>query len=101
MKLPTNSPMPSERNIERRLIDEVEQIGGLCVKFPPLFYRGFPDRIVLLPGGVVVFVETKAPGGKPTLIQRKVHAQLRGLGFRVEVLDTYERIDEFIACYLL
>lgn len=90
-----------EKSIENYLVKSVEGIGGLCVKFPPLFYRGFPDRIVLLPGGVVVFVETKAPGSKPTLIQRKVHAQLRGLSFRVEVLDTYERIDEFIACYLL
>lgn len=85
-----------ERKIERYLINEVERLGGLAIKFPPLFFRGFPDRIVLLPGGVIVFVETKAPGETPRLIQRKVHARLRGLGFRVEVLDSYESIDGFI-----
>jgi hypothetical protein len=85
-----------EKKIERYLIEAVEHLGGLCVKFPPLFFRGFPDRIVLLPGGVIVFVETKAPGKKPGPIQRKVHARLRGLGFRVEVLDGYESIDGFI-----
>lgn len=85
-----------EKKIEKYLIKSVEALGGLCVKFPPLFFRGFPDRIVLLPGGRVVFVETKTPGGKPSLIQRKVHGRLRALGFRVEVLDTYEQIDEFI-----
>ena len=85
-----------EKKIEKYLVDAVERLGGLCVKFPPLFFRGFPDRIVLLPGGVIVFVETKAPGETPRLIQRKVHARLRGLGFRVEVLDSYESIDGFI-----
>ena len=85
-----------ESKIENYLTNSVEHLGGLCIKFPPLFFRGFPDRIVLLPGGLIVFVETKAPGETPRLIQRKVHARLRGLGFRVEVLDSYESIDGFI-----
>lgn len=85
-----------EKKIEKHLIEAVEKLGGLCVKFPPLFFRGFPDRIVLLPGGVIVFVETKAPGETPRLIQRKVHARLRGLGFRVEVLDSCKSINNFI-----
>lgn len=85
-----------EKQIEKHLVEAVEQLGGLCVKFPPLFFRGFPDRIVLLPGGAVVFVETKAPGQRPRLIQRKVHDRLRRLGFRVEVLDSVESVDGFI-----
>lgn len=85
-----------EKKVEKYLVVRVESLGGLCVKFPPLFFRGFPDRIVLLPGGVIVFVETKAPGETPRLIQRKVHARLRRLGFRVEVLDNHEDIDGFI-----
>ncbi len=85
-----------EKQIEKHLVEAVEQLGGLCVKFPPLFFRGFPDRIVLLPGGAVVFVETKAPGQRPRLIQRKVHDRLRRLGFQVEVLDSVESVDGFI-----
>lgn len=85
-----------EKQIEKHLVEAVEQLGGLCVKFPPLFFRGFPDRIVLLPGGAVVFVETKAPGRRPRLIQRKVHDRLRRLGFQVEVLDSVESVDGFI-----
>ena len=85
-----------EKQIEKHLVEAVEQLGGLCVKFPPLFFRGFPDRIVLLPGGAVVFVETKAPGQRPRLIQRKVHDHLRRLGFQVEVLDSVESVDGFI-----
>lgn len=86
----------TERKVEKHLRLEVEKIGGQCIKYPPLFYAGFPDRIVLLQGGVIIFVETKAPDKKPTLLQRKVHAMLIALGFRVEVLDTIEAVDIFI-----
>lgn len=88
--------MAEERKIEKFLVKEVERLGGLCVKFPPLFFRGFPDRIVLLPGATIAFVELKAPGERPTLIQRNVHARLRKLGFRVEVLDSKDAVNGFI-----
>lgn len=88
--------MAAEKKIEKYLTEEVEKLGGLCVKFPPLFFRGFPDRIVLLPGALIVFVELKAPGEKPTLIQNKVHTRLRLLGFRVEVIDSKEEVESFI-----
>ena len=39
----------------------------------PLHNRGFPDIMVFTPGGVWV-IEAKAPGKKPTLLQRaKLH----------------------------
>ncbi|MDL1914144.1 MAG: VRR-NUC domain-containing protein [Bergeyella sp.] len=85
-----------EKQTEKYLVTRVKNLGGLCVKYPPLFFRGFPDRIVLLPGGAVVFVEIKARGEKPRLIQRKVHARLRALGFRVEVVDSAGAVDAVI-----
>jgi len=85
-----------EKIVEKYLVNEIERLGGLCVKFPPLFFRGFPDRIVLLPGAVIAFVETKDTGKKPRPIQERVHAKLRKLGFRVEVIDSKEGVDDFI-----
>lgn len=85
-----------ETRVENYLTKCVEALGGLCVKFPPLFFRGFPDRLVFLPGGVIILVETKAPGKTPSLIQQKVHTRFRRLGFRVEVLPTIEDVDTFI-----
>lgn len=70
-------------------------MGGLCLKLLPSLI-GIPDRLCLLPGGVVFFVELKAPGQKPRPIQVKRIAQLRRLGFRVEVVDSKERVDEMI-----
>ena len=51
-----------------------------------------PDRIVLLPGGHMAFVEVKAPGKKPRVLQTSRHTLLRRLGFRVYVLDNEEQI---------
>jgi hypothetical protein len=51
-----------------------------------------PDRIVLLPGGSMAFVEVKRPGEKPRPLQVARHGLLRGLGFKVFVLDRPEQI---------
>lgn len=85
-----------EKQIEKYLVNEIERLGGLCIKFPPLFFRGFPDRIVLLPGALIVFVELKDKGKKPTAVQSRVQDKLRALGFRVEVLDSKESVNDFI-----
>ena len=81
-----------ESDIERRLISAVQKEGGLCLKFAPPGMVGFPDRLVLLPGGLVVFVEVKKPGKKPTNLQVHRHGQLRSLGMRVYLLDDQEQI---------
>lgn len=86
-----------EAPVEKHLKTTWESVtGGMCIKFPPLFLAGFPDRICLAPGAVIVFVETKAPGKSPRKLQEKIHRKLRALGFRVEVLDTREAVDAFI-----
>lgn len=85
-----------EKQIEKYLVNEIERLGGLCIKFPPLFFRGFPDRIVLMPGALIVFVEMKDKGKKPTRVQLMTHDKLRSLGFRVEVLDSKESVNDFI-----
>ena len=46
-----------------------------------------PDRLAILPGGRMAFVEVKAPGKKPRPLQEARHRMLRRLGFMVYVLD--------------
>ncbi|BAE74433.1 hypothetical phage protein [Sodalis glossinidius str. 'morsitans'] len=55
---------------------------------------GVPDRLVVLPGGRVLFVECKAPGQKARPSQRREHDRLRALGGEVIVLD--DRTPEII-----
>lgn len=54
-----------EKLIEQKLVKAVKAAGGLCPKFVSPGMAGMPDRLVLLPGSRLAFVEVKAPGKKP------------------------------------
>lgn len=85
-----------EKVIEQKLVAEVKKAGGICPKWVAPGFDGVPDRIVLMPGGRLAFVEVKAPGEKPRLLQRTRHELLRRLGFKVFVLDNVEKIGGMI-----
>lgn len=92
--------MELERDVEQHLFDEVKRRGGMCVKFIPDHKRGMPDRIVMLPGGVQIWVETKRPkGGTVAAVQKHRHKELRALGQRVAVCWTKAAVDELLAEY--
>ena len=82
-----------ENRVERRLKAQVEKIGGKAYKWVSPGVTGVPDRMVLLPGGTLIFVELKAPGKKLRKIQEYRAKELRKLGFQVECLDTVEKVD--------
>ncbi|KZL94353.1 VRR-NUC domain-containing protein [Clostridium magnum] len=86
-----------EARIEKRLKKEVEKIGGKALKFVSPGVSGVPDRIVLLPHGKIIFIELKATGEKPRAIQDYRAKELRALGFRVECIDSIEKIMDFIS----
>ena len=88
-----------ENVIEGYLRDRVKSVGGRAYKFISPGNSGVPDRLVLLPGGRCIFVELKAPGKEPTPIQLLQHKKLRALGFIVLVIDSKEKVDEFIKAY--
>ena len=85
-----------EKSLGRILVLSVNQAGGMALKFVSPGMAGVPDRLVLLPGGKIVFVEMKAPGKEPRPLQRLRHEQLRELGFRVYVVDGKEKIREML-----
>jgi hypothetical protein len=81
-----------EKELERKLAVAVKRAGGLALKFVSPGYAGVPDRLVLLPGGVAIFVEVKAPGMKPRPLQMRRHRVLRRPGFKVYMLDDVSQI---------
>jgi hypothetical protein len=81
-----------EKVIEKKLVQAVKAAGGIAPKFVSPGLDGMPDRIVLLAGGYMAFVEVKAPGEKPRSLQLARHRLLRGLGFKVYVLDDERQI---------
>ena len=86
-----------EKEVEAYLRRRVEQAGGRCVKFIPDYARGWPDRLVLPPGGTLVWVELKRPsGGIVAPAQRVAHEELHRLGQRVEIVLTQEEVDDLL-----
>ena len=80
-----------EKDIEQALIGEIRKAGGLCLKFVSPGWSGAPDRICILPGGRVTFVELKTPGKQPRPLQVKRLSQLAELGCRTFVVDDAEK----------
>lgn len=85
-----------EKTIEQKFREAVKAVGGVAVKFTSPGWDGMPDRLALLPGGRMAFVEVKSPGKKPRPLQEARHRQLRRLGFRVYVLDDEGQIGGII-----
>ena len=81
-----------EKLIEQNLVQAVRRMGGLAPKFTSPGWAGVPDRLVLLPGGRLAFVEVKAPGKTLRPLQVKRKRQLEALGFQVYLIDRSEQI---------
>ena len=86
----------SEKVLEAELRERCKALGWMCIKLTSQYQRGLPDRLILMPGGRVCFAEIKTTGKKPTALQRVTHERLRALGYRVEVVDTTESLDNLI-----
>lgn len=84
-----------ERDIEKVLVDEVRKAGGRAYKFTSPGNDGVPDRIVLLPDGLAVFVELKTEVGRLTRLQRIQCERIRDLGQKVRVLHGLQEVSEF------
>ena len=83
-----------EKQIERKLTEEVKKLNGMCLKQTSL--AGIPDRLVLMPGGKMAFVELKAPGEKPRKLQQVRIKQLMKIGFMCFVVDGVEMISDVL-----
>lgn len=115
-----------ERDIERYLVKRVKELGGEVRKVKWVGRDGAPDRFVMvphtadrnplivLPGTAThsptflprarsIWVELKPPGGRATFPknaherkQAREHGRMRRMGQRVEVIDSFESVEEIL-----
>ena len=85
-----------EKDLEKKLVKAVKEVGGWCVKFVSPGNAGVPDRLVLLPGGRAMFAEIKAPGKKPRPLQEVLIRKLRNFGFLVFIIDEESQISKLV-----
>lgn len=86
----------SEKVIERYLVTRVVELGGRALKYYNANSTGYPDRIVILPGKSVFWVELKSKGKKLRPLQELRHKELRAIGQRVYTCDSTKSVDNVI-----
>lgn len=95
----TNNPLESK--VEDDLKKKIKEAGGLCLKLPAILYTGIPDRLVLLPGGRVFFVELKrAKRGRVAAMQDRFREILCSLGFTCVILKGRPDLDNFVRTHV-
>ena len=85
-----------EKELERKLVEGILKLGGMCLKFTSPGLAGVPDRIVILPGGRIIFVEMKAQNGRLSQQQQAVLARFTRLGADWAVVSTPELLNIFL-----
>lgn len=85
-----------EKDIEKRLVDGISKWGGKVYKFISPGNAGVPDRIVILPGENVFFVELKDDRGELSKLQKAQIRKLRSLGVKVFILRGMIEVENFL-----
>ncbi len=85
-----------EKQVEKALTQTVKNMHGYALKFISPSMNGVPDRLIILPGGRIAFIELKAPGGKLRPLQKLRHKQLQQLGIKVFTVSHPNQIEEVL-----
>jgi hypothetical protein len=79
-----------EKLVESKVCAYAREKDILVYKFTSPARAAVPDRLLVLPGGRVCFIEFKRSGQKPTPAQEREHTRLRDQGVPVYVVDNVE-----------
>jgi len=86
----------NEKLLERKLVSECRKLGCKAIKFSSFYETGYPDRLILIPGGYAWWREIKTTGQKPSKLQYIKIGWLQSIGFNTGVIDSQESLDQTI-----
>lgn len=90
-----------ESEIEQYLVDRVKDHGGIAYKFTSPERRNVPDRLVLLPGVPLFFVECKASNGALSDGQQREIQRIAKRGATVYVVNSFAGVDQLLTTHTL
>lgn len=90
-----------ESKIEGYLVRKVRAAGGEIRKVRWIGRQGAPDRLVMWPSDMdnpprLDWIELKAPHGTLRPAQIREHARMKDCGQKVRVLNTIDKIDQYL-----
>lgn len=85
-----------EKELEKKLVAGVKALGGKAYKFVSPGNIGVPDRLIIMPGGYIEFIELKTETGRLSTAQCIQCGKLLNLGCRVQVLRGAEDVKNYL-----
>ena len=87
-------PIRLESSLERACVQLAANRGGVLLKLE--HRRGWPDRLLFMPGSRLAFVELKRQGKKPRKLQVYFGNTIISLGFKYRVIDTTKKFRQLL-----
>lgn len=85
---------PLEKHLEDDVVSWAESLGGEALKLKIDGRRGFPDRTILLPGGLVLFPEVKRSKSAHHRYQQIWWIdRLKDLGFTADFVSSFDQVE--------
>ena len=85
-----------ESSMEKIFTQKLQKLGCFVIKCKVEGYAGMPDRQVLIPGGISVFIEMKKDGEEPRPLQMYRLKQLNKLGFQAIYINSMGQVQDFV-----
>ena len=79
-----------ESAIESKFVKEAKKLGCLVKKLDSEGNVGWPDRLVLVPGGAILLIEFKRPGGALSPVQEAWHDDAKKIGHKPYVCYSWQ-----------
>jgi hypothetical protein len=87
----------TEASIEKRLVEGVKKLGGMCLKFVSPSMTGVPDRLIITADGKVIFAELKTETGRLSKIQKYTIGEMQKRGADVRVVKGLAEVKQLLA----
>lgn len=85
-----------EKEIEKKMMEGIRRLGGRAYKFVSPGNNGVPDRMVIFPGGKIIFAELKTATGRLSKLQKMQIRMLTHYGCDVRVLYGMDDVQAFL-----